>query len=459
MPSHSPSPSPPPCEVTVVNPVFTTIPVGTDMTWTASGTNLDSVAWTTSPAGSPATGTGENFTTQWSAPGTKTITGSCDGTSKQATASVVAVDRVIVDGSNPEDQGPAYVCSGSVTLRAMPDPAGAGYPASNPKWSITSKPAGSSVPDPADGSATATITPDVTGTYVIKAECGTSSDTFTIEKVKVTAITVESGATQTNVTGAKNWAAVKKAGEYVIIKATTVPDVAGAWEEIVWTGGEAVPGGTKNKRRVSRGTSAKTNVKASCGATSKDLDVWILWGTVTITMTDTTPPNAVQFGMAYDGTENLGAKSYSGGTKAVGKVVPIGQLTPTDVKDVVKEGWKFKRDRIWRVCEDGAKSSIWDATWTVDTSDPGFQKLKPDADDKIYDRDAPNNLAGGATDCAEVWLNLRQWIEWNSAVASNQYVDWSWRSTWDDAGMPEEITLKTVSGTHLTLPTSCAACP
>jgi len=49
------------CNVTVVNPVSTTISVDQEMNFTASGTCLGSVQWSTSPAGIPSTGTGKNL--------------------------------------------------------------------------------------------------------------------------------------------------------------------------------------------------------------------------------------------------------------------------------------------------------------------------------------------------------------------------------------------------------------
>jgi hypothetical protein len=67
----------------------------------------------------------------------------------------------------------------------------------------------------------------------------------------------------------------------------------------------------------------------------------VLWATVSIQTTGTTPPNAVQFGTLYDGTENLGAKLYANGTVGVGKVVPIAQLAPKGIGQVLTNGWAF----------------------------------------------------------------------------------------------------------------------
>jgi len=112
--------------------------VNRNITFTALGTNLGSVAWTTSPAGSPATGTGASFTTQWGASGTKTVTASCGTSSEDATATVVKVDRI--QYSDPDNgwtdvPSPLFVLKGTVVeFKAIKDPAGAPWPSGKPVW-------------------------------------------------------------------------------------------------------------------------------------------------------------------------------------------------------------------------------------------------------------------------------------------------------------------------------------
>jgi hypothetical protein len=97
----------------------------------------------------------------------------------------VAVDRIIVDGSDPEDEGPAYTpVDESITLRAIPDPEEESFPSGQPEWTIEESPDGSQVQNPGSG-PTAQITPDEPGTYVVKATCGDSSATFQVVGVKV----------------------------------------------------------------------------------------------------------------------------------------------------------------------------------------------------------------------------------------------------------------------------------
>src|SRR5439155_11349690 len=88
--------------------------------------------------------------------------------------------------------------------------------------------------------------------------------------VEVVSLTVASGATQTNVTGANNWAAVKASGKKALIKATLKPDTDVAAKAVKWTGGAAVTDQPR-QRTVDLGTSAKTNVKAAADTSSKDL--------------------------------------------------------------------------------------------------------------------------------------------------------------------------------------------
>jgi len=267
-------------------------------------------------------------------------------------------------------------------------------------------------------------------------------------------ITVIQNATQNNVTGAKNWAAVKKGSDDVIVQAKTDPDTPDCWNKINWSGdpGTAVPGHA-NQRSLSRATSKKFHVEASLGGVSDSVDVWILWATVTILTSGTTPPNAVQYGARYDGTENLGAKSYDGGNSGVGKVVPVAVISPAGMHSVVTSGWKFKRKVKSHFWVDGAKLTgeprAWSADWAGDESLPAFQKLTPDADDKIYDRDAPNVGAFATTD-AERYDNFQQWVEWNGEVCSDE-AGWYWWGRWQKSASPQ-VTLKDVGNGNKQLP-------
>lgn len=100
------------------------------------------------------------------------------------TVKVVGVQKIIVNNSDPEDEGPAYTAVDlSIELRAKPNPANTSFPSGKPIWSIDEKPNGSNLADPADGNATVEIKPDVAGKYVIRAACGTSNDTIELNAI------------------------------------------------------------------------------------------------------------------------------------------------------------------------------------------------------------------------------------------------------------------------------------
>lgn len=273
-------------------------------------------------------------------------------------------------------------------------------------------------------------------------------------KAKLVKITVIQNATQTNVTGAKNWACVKKATDDVIVEATTSPNNnATEWEKIKWSGdsGAEVPG-QKNQRKLSRATSKKFHVKAELGGVKDELYVWVLWAEVTILTSGTTPVNSTKFGTLFDGTESLGATSYNSGNAASGKVAPFAIISPTGVNAVVKSGWAFKRDRWTHDWIDGIKniaSNYWNTTWVDDTSSATWMRLIPDVNDKIYDLDGPN-IAGVGTNDAETYNNFRQWIEWNNEKCSD-YAEWYWRGRWKRTASPQ-VTLKDVGTGNVALP-------
>ncbi|HVA47139.1 MAG TPA: glycosyltransferase [Pirellulales bacterium] len=90
-PSPSPSPSPPPCEVTGVTPATKTLCVGVSQTFTAQGTNLKNITWSTGGAGTPDTGKGSTFSTKFNQPGVYTVTAKCGKSSASATVTAVSI--------------------------------------------------------------------------------------------------------------------------------------------------------------------------------------------------------------------------------------------------------------------------------------------------------------------------------------------------------------------------------
>jgi len=265
-------------------------------------------------------------------------------------------------------------------------------------------------------------------------------------------ITVSSGATQTNVTGSQNWAAVKQAGSSVVVQATVAPNVTAVANMITWTGGSAVTG-TNLQRTVDGGTSAKTAVTAVIGTdATQEVDIWILWASIVNQVTNPKPVNAANFGALLDGTETLGAVDWDMGNQAAGKVCPIGTLTPPGVNAVVQAGWNFRRDKWRHDFKDGARDATrYDTTWQGDDSDADFLKLVPDNADKIYDLDGPNIGDFGQTDSYERYDNYRQYIQWNGTLCGD-YAGWYWKARWKaNCCMTNQVTLKEVAAGALDL--------
>jgi RHS repeat-associated protein len=104
-------------------------------------------------------------------------------TSSEATLSVVLVNRVVVNGSNPEIAHSQTICSGeSISLRAMPDPWDATFPTTPSPliWTLLSQPSGSALTNTNSTQLIYTFTPIVSGTYVIRAKVNNSSNNFTL---------------------------------------------------------------------------------------------------------------------------------------------------------------------------------------------------------------------------------------------------------------------------------------
>ena len=279
-------------------------------------------------------------------------------------------------------------------------------------------------------------------------------------------ITVQN-ATQKNVTGAKNWAAVKKASS-VIVEATTSPkNNAEEWKQIQWSGdtGEAVPS-FPNRRKLSLAASKQFHIEAKLGAGSDSADIWVLWATVEILTKGPRPPNAAPFDTGMrDNTQDLGAVTYESLSSSVidekagvfvqnmgasGKITAVATLSPKGVNQVVKAGWTFER-QVWsHNWMDGAKAPGTNDNWTKDTSKPVYLKLTPDGGDKIYDTDAPDLRWAQFT--SESYNQFRQWIEWNGEKCSDDAA-WHWQARWKvDKDTRKQITLNELGTGGLTLP-------
>jgi len=80
------------CSITGITPTNASLFAGEPQLFAAQGKNLDSVTWSTSASANPATGSGPQFTTRWSATGNQTVTATCGGVSKSVTVKVHSLD-------------------------------------------------------------------------------------------------------------------------------------------------------------------------------------------------------------------------------------------------------------------------------------------------------------------------------------------------------------------------------
>ena len=309
-----------------------------------------------------------------------------------------------------------------------------------------------------------------------------TTDSFDVRVPAVTDVNVSDPKTvKMTLPGKQNFVTVKGTGD-VVLTATIKQDSSEVLNSITWETTAAgvtltCPGVGTDKRTVkfSRATTGGVKVPLSIKIAGKkqwEGTVWIVWGTVTIQSTGTTPANAVQFGTRYDGTENLGGKTFTGGTFGVGKVVPVAQLTPAGVHTVVTSGWGFKREMYYHDFADGVLSpdstTAWKADLLPDGTDGAYQMLTPDSNDKIYDRDAPGVGAyDGATKCFETYNKFHQWITWNNVVASDgtpgtdtfpAAAEWHWKAKWQSTATPHVI-LMDVGGGYISIPNTSSGCP
>lgn len=269
---------------------------------------------------------------------------------------------------------------------------------------------------------------------------------------KLVALTV-SDASQKNVTGPNNWVAVRKKTAQVTIEATTSPkNSIEEWKLIKWSGGKPVQN-KPNRRTVDRGASIKETIKAELGGTSLTLDIWVVSADIEILTDGPRPKGAAPRDTGTrDQTEKLGAVTYPTmlsnavddsiaeddpdpdhwvtSTGASGKIIAVATLQPKGLSKIIKAGWTFRRQVMSRIWKDGQKETdakTWTDTWVDDTSQPKYQRLTPDDQDKLYDLDEPDLRFGRFS--TESYNNFRQWVEWNGETCS-EFAPWSWQARW-----------------------------
>jgi hypothetical protein len=267
------------------------------------------------------------------------------------------------------------------------------------------------------------------------------------------------------VTGQNRWAAVRHASDMVVIEATTEPNTEEVWAHLQWSGdrGELVPGHL-NRRRISRANSVVLRPAVSLGDRSQSVEIWVLWATIEIISRGAMPPHAASFDDTLgQESQELGPVTYQSITGTMypgdryvlnmgarGKIVAVATLTPANVHTVIATGWTFRRERMTRQWASGQVGNQTAESWTNDTSDSAFLRLRPDDGDMIYDTDGPNIRWGSHS--YEIYHNFRQWVEWHSQRCS-EYGSWYFRACWRaDPDQGRQIVLNEVGTGERPLP-------
>ncbi len=293
---------------------------------------------------------------------------------------------------------------------------------------------------------------------------------------KLVSLTVISNATQTNVTGAKNWATVKKSSDDVVVEATTNPNTDACWQAINWSGDTGNPGDQPNRRKLSRAASKKFHVQAELGGVSDFVDVWVIWADLEIKIGsgDTIDTGNDASGLAaghkwpsmLGGGNSLGpiSSESTGLTYAhtVGKMQAKATLSPAGIEDVVaRTAWLMRRKRTDKTFDNGIVTD--DSTNKDDTSDAPWLDLDPKSGSstrEIYDLDAPGcsaTLSGTTVNhTAECYDNFRQWaaVTLDSELACSDEKQWSYQARVDVDKASNKVELNSLSLVHIPIPAS-----
>ena len=171
------------CGLSGVDPSPALVAVGSDLKFTAEGSDLANVTWS-APGATPATGSGSTFTTKWTTTGSQTVTARCPASDPnapgvEAAVTVVGVASVAVDpASTPSCYGGVFLTGDPVQFVATFTPANAEIPA-GVTWELVSRPDESKAEISGTG-PTAELTPDKPGAYRVRVKLGTSSAETTV---------------------------------------------------------------------------------------------------------------------------------------------------------------------------------------------------------------------------------------------------------------------------------------
>ncbi len=210
----------------------------------------------------------------------------------------------------------------------------------------------------------------------------------------------------------KNWITPKKRAtevpetpEYVIITVELDPPVPTekVSSVLTWAGGEAIEGNPL-QRKVSRTTSAKTTVKATCGTSEKEVDIWVIWCDITIHVSGKQPAGSYPLAPTFGGG-TLGR--FENDTRVGAAMCLEAIVSPAGVLSVIKDGWTIKRHVMYIDWIDG---NMTEGDRNDDSSDVTTKSTKKDA---LYDIDGPSSTVNSFKYFTESHNNFVQWIELN----------------------------------------------
>jgi hypothetical protein len=293
------------------------------------------------------------------------------------------------------------------------------------------------------------------GTYTVTARSTVNTNctgSTTLYVVEFDSISADAAYFPSN-----NWVAVKtnSATDYVTLTANLCPFVTNAAVLLNWSGGgETVPDNPL-QRRVHKNASAKTTVTASCCGNSTNVNIWILWGSVSFLMSDTNPPNApLQECFDLDCTQILGIRyGDSSSNAACGRVTAVATITPSGVHNAVPSGWGFTQMVMSHDFVDGQRDTrYYDTTWQPDGPEPPYRRTTPDNADKLYATDAPSIVQDIATADFQTYNNFYDFFTWNGQTCCDTNNFWYFQGRWQASKTPQITNVGLGTGT-ITLPT------
>jgi hypothetical protein len=287
------------------------------------------------------------------------------------------------------------------------------------------------------------LTPVVSGLAAYSAT--QQADLLAVQSLTV----VSNSATQVD---AADWAVVKSpTNDYVIVQAnlsdTNAAALANAATAIQWTGGQPVPG-NPFQCEVSKTNSIETTVTAALGGSSTNLNVWVIWASLTIKTNSTLDPDdksaiLVNGNWPTPATFNINLSGYNGlgGGNALGTIncatnstlnyaYTIGKmeakaiLQPVGIVNLLNSTnyWDMRRTRQVIAWDNGGSPTVVDPQGGKDDTSQSFAKYLNSKNEDMFDLDTPGcgySDAGTYIDhTAEVYENYYEYVTVNLGSGS-----------------------------------------